>query len=106
MSLAGNRSNASLPPCGGGSGRGGDGTAGATPHRNPPPQGGRENSAPLLSIEDLRIQYRTDRGVLNAVDGASFAVPEGQMVGLVGESGCGKTTVARGITRVIPGNAR
>jgi peptide/nickel transport system ATP-binding protein len=63
-------------------------------------------SATLLSIEDLRIQYRTDRGVLNAVDGASFAVPEGQMVGLVGESGCGKTTVARGITRVIPGNAR
>jgi peptide/nickel transport system ATP-binding protein len=59
----------------------------------------------LLSIRDLKIHYRTERGIARAVDGASFDVPEGQMVGLVGESGCGKTTVARGITRVMPGNA-
>ncbi len=41
----------------------------------------------------------------HAVDGVSFDVPEGQMVGLVGESGCGKTTVARAITRVMPKTA-
>jgi len=60
----------------------------------------------LLSIRDLRVHYRTPRGVTRAVDGASFEVPEGQIVGLVGESGCGKTTAARAITGVMPANAR
>jgi len=60
----------------------------------------------LLSIRDLSVHYRTDRGITRAVDGASFDVPEGQIVGLVGESGCGKTTVARAITGIMPKNAR
>ncbi len=60
---------------------------------------------PILSIQDLSVHYRTDRGVIQAVDGASFEVPSGAVVGLVGESGCGKTTAARSITGVIPGNA-
>jgi peptide/nickel transport system ATP-binding protein len=59
----------------------------------------------LLSIRDLSVHYRTDRGVTRAVDGASFDVPEGQIVGLVGESGCGKTTAARAITGIMPKNA-
>ena len=59
----------------------------------------------ILSIEDLKIQYRTDRGITQAVDGATFGVPEGQAVGLVGESGCGKTTVARAINGVMAKNA-
>ncbi|MCC7425725.1 MAG: ABC transporter ATP-binding protein [Alphaproteobacteria bacterium] len=59
----------------------------------------------ILSIEDLHVHYSTARGVTRAVDGASFVVPDGDIVGLVGESGCGKTTVARAITRVMPRNA-
>ncbi len=60
---------------------------------------------PILSIQDLSVHYRTDRGTIQAVDRASFDVPSGAVVGLVGESGCGKTTAARSITGVIPGNA-
>ncbi len=60
---------------------------------------------PILSIQDLTVQYRTARGTIQAVDGASFDVPAGAVVGLVGESGCGKTTAARAITGVIPANA-
>jgi peptide/nickel transport system ATP-binding protein len=60
----------------------------------------------LLSIRNLSVHYRTDRGITRAVDGASFDVPEGQIVGLVGESGCGKTTMARAITGIMPKNAR
>jgi len=59
----------------------------------------------LLSIQGLEITYRTQRGVCRAVDGASFEVPAGAVVGLVGESGCGKTTVARAITGVLARNA-
>ncbi|MBI3706548.1 MAG: ABC transporter ATP-binding protein [Proteobacteria bacterium] len=59
----------------------------------------------LLSISDLRVHYRAESGLTRAVDGVSFEVPEGQIVGLVGESGCGKTTVARAITGVMPQNA-
>jgi peptide/nickel transport system ATP-binding protein len=59
----------------------------------------------ILSVEGLKVDYRTARGAVHAVDGASFDVPDGAIVGLVGESGCGKTTVARAITGVIPRNA-
>jgi peptide/nickel transport system ATP-binding protein len=61
--------------------------------------------APILSVEGLKVDYRTKRATVHAVDGASFDVPDGAIVGLVGESGCGKTTVARAITGVIPRNA-
>jgi peptide/nickel transport system ATP-binding protein len=64
----------------------------------------------ILEVRDLEVHYRGQgrRGgaAIRAVDGASFAVPEGRIVGLVGESGCGKTTAARAIMGVLPGNAR
>jgi peptide/nickel transport system ATP-binding protein len=60
----------------------------------------------ILAVEDLQIHYHARDGVVRAVDGASFTVPEGRIVGLVGESGCGKTTAARAIMGVLPGNAR
>jgi peptide/nickel transport system ATP-binding protein len=59
----------------------------------------------LLTVDDLNVEYRTSGGRIHAVAGASFAVPEGATVGLVGESGCGKTTVARAIMGVMPRNA-
>jgi len=59
----------------------------------------------LLSVRDLKVSYRVGRGSLDAVDGVSFDVPRGSILGLVGESGCGKTTVARALTRVMADNA-
>jgi peptide/nickel transport system ATP-binding protein len=60
----------------------------------------------LLSVRDLRIAFRTAEGEARAVDGVSFDVRQAEMVGLVGESGCGKTTVARALTGVMADNAR
>jgi peptide/nickel transport system ATP-binding protein len=61
--------------------------------------------AAILEVDDLHVHYRTGRGTIRAVDGASFDVPAGSVVGLVGESGCGKTTAARAITGVMARNA-
>ena len=60
----------------------------------------------ILEVEALQIQYTTRAGAVKAVDGASFAVPEGRIVGLVGESGCGKTTAVRAIMGVLAENGR
>jgi peptide/nickel transport system ATP-binding protein len=60
----------------------------------------------MLAVEDLEIHYATRDGVARAVDGASFVVPEGKIVGLVGESGCGKTTAVRAIMGVLSENGR
>ena len=58
----------------------------------------------LLSVRDLRVQYTTTAGIVRAVDGADLDVPAGSIVGLVGESGCGKTTLGRALMGVLPGN--
>lgn len=63
-------------------------------------------SAPILNLDGLVIDYATDRGTVRAVDRGTFSVPRGEIVGLVGESGCGKTTLARAITGVMSRNAR
>jgi peptide/nickel transport system ATP-binding protein len=60
----------------------------------------------ILEIEGLKVEYRSSRGPVRAVDGVDLSVPSGQVLGLVGESGCGKTTLARAITGVLPQNAR
>jgi peptide/nickel transport system ATP-binding protein len=60
----------------------------------------------ILQVEGLAVEYQTSQGKVRAVEGASFSVPEGSVLGLVGESGCGKTTVARAITGVMAANAR
>jgi peptide/nickel transport system ATP-binding protein len=56
----------------------------------------------LLSVRDLVTSFRTDTGALRAVDGVSFDVPEGSTVGLVGESGCGKSVTSLSILRLVP----
>ena len=59
-------------------------------------------SGPLLSVEDLRVSFRTDDGIVHAVDGISYTVEEGKTLGIVGESGSGKTVsslTALGLTR-------
>ena len=60
----------------------------------------------ILEVDGLEIHYSTKDGIARAVDGASFAVPEGRIVGLVGESGCGKTTAVRAIMGVLAENGR
>ena len=72
---------------------------------NPQAREAQRDVPPLLSVRGLRVSYRTPSGVAHAVDGISFDVRQAEMVGLVGESGCGKTTAARALTGVMPGNA-
>ena len=64
--------------------------------------GGEGSEQPLLRIEDLVVAFHTDEGSLRAVDGISYEVPRGQIVGVVGESGCGKSVTALSIMRLVP----
>ncbi len=67
--------------------------------------GGFYMTKPLLSVEDLTMHYTTRKGDVSAVDGVSFTLGEGESIGLVGESGCGKTSVALSLLRLLPDNA-
>jgi oligopeptide/dipeptide ABC transporter ATP-binding protein len=59
---------------------------------------------PVLEVENLEIKYHTREGILTAIRDTSFDVAEGQIVGIVGESGCGKSTVASALMRLLPPN--
>ena len=61
---------------------------------------------PLLEVRDLRTHFFTREGVVQAVDGVSLAVDRGQTLGLVGESGCGKSVTALSIMGLIPSRRR
>ena len=68
-----------------------------------------ECGSPVLRVEDLKIHFpfsrgswwKPQRGFIRAVDGISFEVADGETLGLVGESGCGKSTTARGIVNLL-----
>ena len=55
----------------------------------------------LLEIEDLKVEYITDSGVVHAVNGVSFGLDHGEIIGIVGETGAGKTTIALSIMRLL-----
>jgi peptide/nickel transport system ATP-binding protein/oligopeptide transport system ATP-binding protein len=57
---------------------------------------------PVLEIVDLKTYFRMSRGVIKAVDGVSFSLSKGETVGIVGESGCGKSVLALSIMRLVP----
>jgi peptide/nickel transport system ATP-binding protein len=57
---------------------------------------------PLLSVQDLRVVFPTPQGEVHAVSGVSFDVARGQIFGVVGESGCGKTVTGRSLLRIVP----
>ena len=58
--------------------------------------------ATLLEVKDLKTEFRTQDGVVHAVNGVSFTVDEGETLGLVGESGCGKSVSVLSVMRLIP----
>ncbi|MDE2687344.1 MAG: ABC transporter ATP-binding protein [Chloroflexota bacterium] len=63
-------------------------------------------SRALLQVEDLTMSYYTQQGEVRAVDGVSFSVERGQGFGLVGESGCGKSSIALSLLKILPESAR
>ena len=62
----------------------------------------RNGAEPLLTVDDLHTYLATGQGVVRAVDGVSFTVGEAEVVGIVGESGCGKTVTCRTIMGLMP----
>ena len=59
----------------------------------------------ILQVRDLVVEFRAAEGLIRAVDGVSFAVPEGKTVALVGESGSGKSVVSQTIMQILPNTA-
>jgi peptide/nickel transport system ATP-binding protein len=59
------------------------------------------SDAPMLHVEDLEVSFRTARGLVRAVDGVSFDVSAGQTLGIVGESGCGKSVLSRSVMGLL-----
>jgi peptide/nickel transport system ATP-binding protein len=60
----------------------------------------------LLEVRDLRISFGTEAGIVHVLDGVNLSIRRGAIMGLVGESGCGKTTLARSVLGILPPNAR
>jgi peptide/nickel transport system ATP-binding protein len=70
-----------------------------------PPPSGIPGAATLLEVRDIVTQFRTPRGLVNAVDGVSFSLDRGRTLGVVGESGSGKSVLSRSVMGLLPGNA-
>jgi peptide/nickel transport system ATP-binding protein len=60
------------------------------------------NGQPLIQVKDLKTHFFLEEGTVRAVDGVSFEIKQGSVLGIVGESGCGKSITARSILRIVP----
>ena len=65
----------------------------------------KQDQKPILSIENLDVDYRVERQNVAALRDIEISISKGARVGLVGESGCGKSTLLKTIMGVLPGNA-
>jgi len=72
-----------------------------SPNPTPLANYANDNVDPLIRIEELNVEYLTKRGAVHAVENVSFNIFPNEVFGLAGESGCGKTTVANAITRLL-----
>ena len=63
------------------------------------------SAAPLLEVADLSVRFDTDSGTGHAVDGMSVTLAESEVLGIVGESGCGKSVTAMSLLRLLPETA-
>ncbi|NLZ88092.1 MAG: ABC transporter ATP-binding protein, partial [Clostridiales bacterium] len=63
-----------------------------------------ENKNNLIEVRDLVVRFRTDEGIVSAVNSVSYDIPIGETVGTVGESGCGKSVTSNAIMRILPEN--
>src|SRR3954454_12280629 len=60
----------------------------------------------LLEVRHLKTHFFTDEGIVRAVDGVSYSIKRGRTIGIVGESGCGKSVTAQSILRIVPRSGR
>ena len=67
-----------------------------------PKQGELQAPAVIAAVADLKVHFRSKRGIVHAVDGISFGIRDGETLGLVGETGCGKSVTARSFLRLVP----
>ena len=63
-----------------------------------------ENAENLVEVRDLVVKFRTDEGIVSAVNSVSYDIPIGKTMGVVGESGCGKSVTSNAIMRILPEN--
>ncbi len=63
---------------------------------------GRMRHQPLASVRDLSVRFQSPRGAVHAVNGVSFELQQGEVLGLIGESGCGKSVTLRALMRLLP----
>ncbi len=64
------------------------------------------NDDVVLELRDVKVHFSTDEGTVKAVDGVSFSMTRGKTMGLVGESGCGKSVTSQAILRLVPANGK
>jgi peptide/nickel transport system ATP-binding protein len=79
-------------------------SVGPRPERRYPKQA--DPAAPLLAVEHLSTRFKMPGGSVKAVDDVSFTLEHGEALGIAGESGCGKTTTALSLVRLLPSNGR
>src|SRR6187399_2678889 len=66
-----------------------------------PSLAGTSPTAPLLQVEDLKVEFRTRAGIARAINGVSFEVNSGETLAILGESGCGKSVTAQAIMGIL-----
>ena len=81
-----------------------DESTGETTREERTVDGRDDESDPMLTIEDLEVYYETEEGAVHAVDGVNLRIYPQETIGLVGESGCGKTTLSKAIIRLLATN--